>query len=324
MDFKSFILATIIILNVSSQTISWEGVSNLGGGIGYSSGSQTVTPYGSSSSSSQSSFSSGNTGYSTPQSSYGVYSSQPVNFQTTSTPSYYNSYGTNSAQQMSDFLGDWVLTSIGSQRTNIPSAFTSNSFNLDYCSPLSYSYQTQSSNGISFSSGSSSSSSCGPSYSSFPSFNLLNNAFNGISNYAFAGDNLNFRNSQGNVLATLSRPVAIASAGGVTAIAAAPLPISTNSYVPTSSTGIIGSYLGSSNIGTSSSNSINIASPLVGNYRAISVNGQPVNFDVTIDGSQIRYRYCNTKGMRYTTTGSVLRISPGVSTLASCSNQYPT
>lgn len=226
---------------------------------------------------------------------------------------------------MSNFLGDWVLTSIGSQRTNIPSAFTSNSFNLDYCSPLSYSYQTQSSNGISFSSGSSSSSSCGPSYSSFPSFNLLNNAFNGISNYAFAGDNLNFRNSQGNVLATLSRPVAIASAGGVTAIAASPLPISTNSYIPrTSSSGTTGSFSGSTNIGASSSNTINIASPLVGNYRAISVNGQPVNFDVSIDGSQIRYRYCNTKGMRYTTTGSVLTITPGVSTLASCSNQNPT
>jgi hypothetical protein len=76
MGIKTLVLVTIIILNASSQTVSWEGVSNFGGGgIGYSSGSQTVTPYGSSSSSSQSSFSSGNTGYSTPQSNYRVYSS---------------------------------------------------------------------------------------------------------------------------------------------------------------------------------------------------------------------------------------------------------
>lgn len=232
-----------------------------------------------------------------------------MNIRTTNTP-VSSSYGTNSAQQMANILGDWVLTSVGSQRTNIPSSFSSNAFNLDYCSPLSYSYQTQSSNGISFSSRSSSNPSCGSSYSSYPSFGQLQNAFSGISSYAYAGGNLNLRNSQGNVLATLSRPVAIASAGGATAIAAAPLPSTSNVYPL--------------NTASTSQNSINIASPLVGSYRVISVNNYPVNFNVTIDGSELNYQYCNNKRMQYSTSGSTLTITPGVSTRMACSSLYPT
>jgi heat shock protein HslJ len=318
MSGKFIILVGIFVFSVYGQTIAWEGVSDLGGGgIGYSSGSQTVTPYGSSSSSSQSSFSTGGPVTSTPQSNFRVYSSEPINIRTTSTPVSLSS-GTNSAQQMANILGDWVITSVGAQRTNIPSSFSSNSFNLDYCAPLSYSYQTQSSNGISFSSRSSSNPSCGSSYSSYPSFGQLQNTFGGVSSYAYAGDNLNLRNSQGNVLATLSRPVAIASAGGATAIAAAPLPTTTSNVYPINTN--------SAAIGTTSTfqNTVNIASPLVGSYRVISVNNYPVNFNVTIDDSQIRYQYCNSKRMSYTTSGSTLTVTPGVSTLMACSNQYPT
>lgn len=218
---------------------------------------------------------------------------------------------------MANILGDWVVTSVGSQRTSIPSSFSSNGFNLDYCSPLSYSYQTQSSNGISFSSRSSSSPSCGPSYSSYPSFGQIQNAFNGVSSYAYTGDNLNLRNSQGNVLATLSRPVAIASAGGAIAVAAAPLPSTSNVYPVNTNSTVIRTT-------STPQNTINIASPLVGSYRVISINNYPVNFNLTIDDSHLNYQNCNTKKMKYSTNGSTITITPGVSTRMVCSNLYPT
>jgi heat shock protein HslJ len=56
----------------------------------------------------------------------------------------------------------------------------------------------------------------------------------------------------------------------------------------------------------------------------MSVNGYPIEFDVTIDNSQIRYKYCNSKNMKYNTKGSTLNITAGVSTEMACSNLYPT
>lgn len=87
MSAKVIILVGLLVFSIYGQTVAWEGVTDLGGGgIGYSSGSQTVTPYGSSSSSSQSSFSTGGPITSAPQSNFRVYTSEPVNIRTTNTP----------------------------------------------------------------------------------------------------------------------------------------------------------------------------------------------------------------------------------------------
>lgn len=232
-----------------------------------------------------------------------VYSSNPNNKLNvvSNTPSTSSVQSVRPAQlSTADLLGDWVLTAVGNQNVNIPSVFTSNAFNFNYCTPQTYSYRTQSSNGIYVSGGSSSSGSCSQ---SGPSQIQLQNALTQANTYALSGNSLNFRNSDGNVLARFNRPVAVASAGGATAIAAAPIVTSSNTI-------------------NSANNNNN--SSLVGNYRAILAAGSSVSFNVTIDSSQIGYRYCNTKGMKYTTSGSSITITPGFSTKIACSNLSPT
>lgn len=80
----------------------------------------------------------------------------------------------------------------------------------------------------------------------------------------------------------------------------------------------------SATIQSSSSSRNSVSQSLVGDYQVTNVNGLPVDFEVNIDGSQIGYKYCNTKGMKYSTTGSSIKVSSGFSTKMYCSNLSPS
>ena len=72
------------------------------------------------------------------------------------------------------------------------------------------------------------------------------------------------------------------------------------------------------------SNTIISPQSLIGNWKVTAVNGYPIEFDVTIDSTQIGYKYCNTKGFSYSFSGSSLSISSKFSTKMACLNLYPT
>jgi heat shock protein HslJ len=80
----------------------------------------------------------------------------------------------------------------------------------------------------------------------------------------------------------------------------------------------------STTIQSSTSSRNSVSQSLVGDYQVTNVNGLPVDFEVNIDESQIGYKYCNTKGMKYSSTGSSIKVSPGFSTKMLCSNLSPS
>jgi heat shock protein HslJ len=76
---------------------------------------------------------------------------------------------------------------------------------------------------------------------------------------------------------------------------------------------------------TTTQSSRNTASQsIIGNYSVRNINGVPVNFEVNIDESNIGFKYCNTKGMSYSISGSSIKVSPGFSTKMLCSNLSPS